>query len=57
MFGFGNLDLQRVAVAAVGAVVLATTFVSAAVAPASVPLEECLTMQVGTSQFSDLANA
>ena len=34
MFKFDTVDLQRIAVAAVGALILTTTFVGAAVAPA-----------------------
>lgn len=34
MFKFDTTDLQRIAVAAVGALILTTTFVGAAVAPA-----------------------
>jgi hypothetical protein len=34
MFNFDHIDFQRIAVAAVGALILTTTFVGAAVAPA-----------------------
>jgi hypothetical protein len=52
MFGFDKIDFQRMTVAALGALILTTTFVSAAVAPASVPLSEC---GVAASQVSDHA--
>ena len=53
-----KIDLQRMAVAAVGAVVLTTAFVGAAVAPASVPVSGCVQVSYASfSQFSDLANA
>ncbi|CAA9533796.1 MAG: hypothetical protein AVDCRST_MAG23-1261 [uncultured Sphingosinicella sp.] len=58
MFKFDKVELQRMAVAAVGALVLTTTFVGAAVAPASVPAESCaVAICAASSQFSDLANA
>lgn len=58
MFEFDRIELQRMAVAAVGAVVLTTAFVGAAVAPASVLADRCVVVSyASTSQFSDLANA
>jgi hypothetical protein len=58
MFKFRKIEMQRTAVAAVGALVLTTTFVGAAVAPASVPANGCLPLTCASiSQFSDLANA
>lgn len=58
MFKFDKIEMQRMAVAAVGAMVLTTAFVGAAVAPASVPANDCLLVSyASTSQFSDLANA
>ena len=58
MFGFDKIDLQRFAVAAVGAIVLSSAFVGAAVAPASVPPSSCVSVSYSSlSQFSDLANA
>jgi hypothetical protein len=58
MLRFDKIELQRMAAAAVGALVLTTTFVGAAVAPASVPASDCIVVScVGGSQFSDLANA
>lgn len=58
MFRFEKIEIQRVAVAAVGAMVLTSAFVGAAVAPASVTREECAVITYASpSQFSDLANA
>ncbi len=58
MFKFEKTELQRMAVAAVGALVLTTAFVGAAVAPASVPAGGYVPAgHAATSQFSDLANA
>ena len=58
MFGCDRIDLQRMAVAAVGAIVLTTTFVGAAIAPASVPASGgVLVSWASGSQFADLANA
>jgi hypothetical protein len=58
MFRFDKNEIGRAAVAAIGAVALTTTFVGAAVAPASVTQESCAVVgHVGASQCSDLANA
>ena len=58
MFGPGKIDLQKVAVAAVGAIVLSSAFVGAAVAPASAATSNCVSVSYSSlSQFSDLANA
>ncbi len=58
MFSFDKIDFHRTVIAAVGAMVLTTAFVGAAVAPASVPTQDCVRVgHAGTSQFSDLANA
>ena len=45
MFNFANIDINRIAIAAVGALVLSTACVGAAVAPA-VAVETDTTIQV-----------
>lgn len=57
MTGFDKIDLQRIAVALVGALVLSTAFVGAAVAPAAAATHCAVVGYAQASQFSDLANA
>ena len=57
MTGFDREDLQRIATALVGAIVLATACVGAAVAPAAAATHCAVVGYAQASQFSDLANA
>lgn len=57
MTGFDRNDLQRIATAMVGAIVLATACIGAAVAPAAASTHCAVVGYAKTSQFSDLANA
>jgi hypothetical protein len=57
MTGFDKTDFQRIAVAIVGAMVLATACVGAAVAPAAAATHCAVVGYAQVSQFSDLANA
>jgi hypothetical protein len=49
MFNFANIDIHRIATAAVGALVLSTACVGAAVAPARA-VETDATFQVGQAE-------
>jgi hypothetical protein len=57
MIGFDKNDLQRMGMALVGALVLATACVGAAVAPAAAATHCAVVGYAAASQFSDLANA
>ena len=57
MTGFDKIDLQRIAVAMVGAMILATACVGAAVAPAAAATHCAVVGYAQASQFADLANA
>ena len=57
MTGFDKIELQRIAVAMFGALVLATACVGAAVAPAAAATPCAVVGYAHASQFSDLANA
>jgi len=57
MTGFDKTDFQRIAMSIVGAAVLATACVGAAVAPAAAATHCAVVGYAQVSQFSDLANA
>lgn len=57
MTGFDKNEIQRIGMALVGAIVLATACVGAAVAPAAAATHCAVVGYAQASQFSDLANA
>lgn len=57
MTGFDKNEIQRIGLALVGAIVLATACVGAAVAPAAAATHCAVVGYAQASQFSDLANA
>ena len=57
MTGFDKIDIQRIGMALVGAVVAATACIGAAVAPAAAATHCAVVGYAEVSQFSDLANA